>query len=254
MKGALLVAALLAADGAGRTPDPASPLFQRWLHNPRARTGAGLAALEDGDTALAAERFAAAARLAPADPLTRFNSGTGRLAAGEAAAAAAELVRAAELADGELAARALYNLGNAHAAGGDWRAAIEAYKAALRLEPEPLDAKVNLELALRQQARREEQEQQQGRQEQPEQQPEQQGRGPQPQGPEPDPAADEGQEKPQPATGTGKNVLPNFAEQPDMTAEQAAAILEAVENMEREQRRQAAQQRAREVPAGQEDW
>lgn len=255
MKAAVLMAALLAAEGVGGLAGDGGAPLERWRYNPRERTRAGLAALGAGEAGTAAQRLAAAARLAPHDPLTRFNSGTGRLAAGEAAAAAAELARAAELADGELEARALYNLGNAHAAGGDWRAAVEAYQQALRLDPEPLDAKVNLELALRRQAEQEErerQQQEQGQEQQQQQQPQQQesSAGGEQEQPAPSPP----QSDDPPGGGTGKSTLPNFEEQPDMTAAQAAAILEAVENMEREQRLQAAAQRARELPANERDW
>jgi tetratricopeptide (TPR) repeat protein len=253
MRAAVLMATLLVAEGVGGVAGEGGAPLERWLYNPRERTRAGLAALRAGEAATAAERLAAAARLAPHDPLTRFNSGTGRLAAGEAARAAAELARAAELADGELEARALYNLGNAHAAGGDWRAAREAYQQALRLDPEPLDAKVNLELALRRQAEQEERERQQQDQPQ-EQQQQREEQEPSSGGEQEQPAPSQPQSDDPAGGGTGQSTLPNFEEQPDMTAEQAAAILEAVENMEREQRRQAAAQRARELPANERDW
>ena len=41
---------------------------------------------------------------------------------------------------------------------------------------------------------------------------------------------------------------------PDMNAEEAAAILEAIENMEREQRRQEALEAARQNAGGKKDW
>jgi Ca-activated chloride channel family protein len=201
--------------------------------------------------------MAAAARLAPAEPLARFNHGTARLAAGESAAAAQELARAVELAGGELAARALYNLGNANATAGSWDAAIEAYKESLRRDPEQADTKVNLELALRRKAEQEERErkdepqEERRQQEQQEQRQEAPGTGGEEQDappPGPQPA------EPQGGAAGSRSALPNFQEQPDMTAEQAAAILEAVENMEREQRREAAAQRSRELPANEKDW
>ena len=62
-----------------------------------------------------------------------------------------------------------YNLGNTLFQAQQYQAAIEAYKEALRLNPSDLEAKQNLELALRQL-----QQQQQGQQQQDEQQQEQQ--------------------------------------------------------------------------------
>ncbi len=48
--------------------------------------------------------------------------------------------------------------------------------------------------------------------------------------------------------------LPQFEDQPDMTAEEAAAILEAVENLEREARRQEALEAASKQAKGKKDW
>jgi len=48
--------------------------------------------------------------------------------------------------------------------------------------------------------------------------------------------------------------LPQFRDLPDMTAEEAAAILEAIENLEREQRRQQALAAAKRTSRGGKDW
>ena len=58
-----------------------------------------------------------------------------------------------------LAEQAWYNLGNAHFDAEQWPQAVEAYREALRLQPDDLDAKHNLELAL-QRLREQEQDQQ----------------------------------------------------------------------------------------------
>jgi len=58
---------------------------------------------------------------------------------------------AISLAEGELLQHGQYNRGNAHFQTQDWDIAIDAYKAALRLNPNDQDAKYNLELALQQQ-------------------------------------------------------------------------------------------------------
>ena len=51
-----------------------------------------------------------------------------------------------------------------------------------------------------------------------------------------------------------QSPLPDFKDLPDMTAEEAAAILEAIENMEREQRRQEALEAAKAGARGKKDW
>jgi hypothetical protein len=269
---------------------PPAPRAERWRYNPRERTARGLDAWEEGRFAEADAAFARALALAPGagdvealDPLTLLNAGTGRLAAGgpqDAAgllAAAAE--RAREGADPDLESAARYNLGNARYAGGDFAAAAEAYRAVLRQEPAYAPAKHNLELALRRLAEQRQAQAGDGTGEQRPDQPggedgegEQTGEGEgegEPSGEPPDTAgAPQPQEDvppdpgaaPQPRPGEEpgggdrrERPLPGFEDQPDMTAEQAAAILEAVESLERQRRRAAAAERARRT-AGERDW
>ena len=59
-------------------------------------------------------------------------------------------------------------------------------------------------------------------------------------------------EGPDPAGGGPR--LENYEDQPDMTAEEAAAVLEAVVNLERQQRRDRAAERARSQARGGKDW
>jgi Ca-activated chloride channel homolog len=258
-----LVAASLLWLAAGWLHLPAK--VESWLFNPRERTAEGIEALEQGDAKAAADALDAAARLAPDDPVTRFNAGTGRLLA-ERDDAVEELQQASEMAPSDLRPRALYNLGNAQLAAGQPAAAVEAFKSSLRLAPDQLDAKHNLELALRalkQQKSQHGQDQEtpqgknQGEQEQSsasgaEQQPDDsqsQAEG--------DEASQNQNEQGQPQPGdepSRERPLPNFEDQPDMTAEQAAAILEAVENLEREQRKQQAADRLKTTRRGDRDW
>ncbi len=51
-----------------------------------------------------------------------------------------------------------------------------------------------------------------------------------------------------------ESPLPQFRDLPDMSAEEAAAILEATLNMEREQRRRKALQSASQHRRGKKDW
>lgn len=68
----------------------------------------------------------------------------------EAVASAAQARGYAEATgDGATAERALFTLGNTYFRQADLEAARDAYRAALRLDPEDLDAKANLELVIR---------------------------------------------------------------------------------------------------------
>ncbi|MDX1644107.1 MAG: tetratricopeptide repeat protein [Thermoanaerobaculia bacterium] len=245
------------------TPEAERPSAAAWLHNPRARTAAGLERLAEEETEAALDAFDEALALAPDDPRLQFNAGTASLA-GDGEGAVELLETAARAAPADLAADALYNLGTARLSGGDPAGAIEAFEQSLRLEPANPDAKHNLELARRLLERQEKQEQQQeqgdegdgdsqqqreqdGQQDQQDQQHQQDQDREQPPGDSPPRSGD------QPPPDDSRQPLPDFEEQPEMTAEQAAAILEAVENLEREQRRQQAREQ-RKRAKGDRDW
>lgn len=267
------------------SPTPWAARLERLLHNPRERTAAALDAYRGGrfDEALSSAREARS--LASDLPLTAFNAGTAELAAGlhrEAVATLEETVQILRLDEtGEdagpggglhrppesrfrqprLAASALYNLGNARFAQGDPAGAVRAYEDALRLAPDHEDSKFNLELALR------ELEKQKPPPPSPESPEEGEGEGEGESPPEPEEGPGEGDEEEsegrqgeQPEQDAADQTRPrdsplqDFQDQPDMTAEEAAAILEAVENLERQQRREEAAERARSSSRGEKDW
>lgn len=258
--------------------------LDRWLYNPRERTEQGLEAHEQGRADEAARHFDRALRLGggaeddaelPADPRLLYNAGTGHLAAGGERRAVDLLERAAateELPAG-LGSDVHYNLGNARLAAGDPGAAVAAFEEALRRAPDDEAAKHNLEVALRRM-------EQQNRLSMP---PagdgsqgdesggastsdrggsDRQGEEPRPEDAPSDPRAGQppregGRSPEQPDAGgerRGERPLPRFEDQPDMTAEQAAALLEAVENLERRQRQERAAEQARRVSAEGKDW
>jgi tetratricopeptide (TPR) repeat protein len=248
--------------------------FERWLYNPRERTGVALRELAARRPAAALRPLETAARLAPDEPLAQLNAGAGALAAGQARRAVDYLEKAAAAAPPDLMPAAQYDLGTAHLAAGDGEQALQALKQALRLDPGNGDAKHNLELALRQLAAR--RPQLRAPQEAPggrrpgesesspsagAQEPAPPEAEPQPQ-PPPQPqdpgAAGEQRVEGRPEARAGGEVagspLPEFRQQPEMSAEQAAALLEAVENLERQQRRAQAAARARRTRAGERDW
>lgn len=260
--------------------------LEPWMHNARERTLASREAFDERRFDEAVEAARTAHRLEPDDPRTELNLGTSLLAAERTDEALESLTRAAdrlesEVLDGDgpadegtldLASTAHYNRGNALLASDDLSGAVEAYEQALRRRPGHLDAKHNLEVALERLRQRQEQQQQQQQQQdgdgeggenpQPgdsEDESEEgpgEGRRPEPedgsQGEEPSPAPPGESETTQPQQGDPR--LPRFEDQPDMTAQEAAAILEAVENLEREQRRLEATERARNQARTEKDW
>jgi Ca-activated chloride channel family protein len=284
----VLAAALvsLAASSPEATSPSSPPWLERWRYNPVERTAKGLAALDDERAQEAIERFDSAARLAPDDPRTLYNAGVARLAAGRATEAADWLQRAAEQAEGEgasddqgLAADAWYNLGNARLASGDPAAAAEAYRAALRRQPERLGAKHNLELALRQlegsegAGRDGDSEQNAGDEgsegsDSPAQEgmdgdgsPNQQRQGPAPPPETAEETADDGAlartDEPSASEAPADDrALPRrFEPQPEMSAEQALALLDAIEALERERRRDEQRRRRPSTKTGRgKDW
>jgi hypothetical protein len=246
---------------------------ERWLYNPRERTQAAIDASRRGDAAAAADRADTALRLAGGDPRVRYNAGTARLGAGRSDAAP-PLEQAAKDAPPELAADASYNLGNARLAAGDAAGAVEAYKQALRRAPGAFDAKHNLELALQRRERdrlraRSPREGPKGdrrggrdssagtgsddpadRRRQP---------GPSDAGPSPQQGQEQsqGQRRNRPAQPSNQaqgQPLPGYRDQPDMSAREAASVIQAIENLERQQRREAAARLARLRAAKGKDW
>lgn len=223
--------------------------IQGWMHNRRERTLAAVEALEQERFEDAVEAASTARRLDRGRPVGAFNEGTVRLLAGDAAGAMEPLEAAAQ-GDSELAAAAAYNLGNAHYETRQLDKAIEWYENSLRREPNQPAAKVNLELALRQrqqQQQRERQEQQQTEQENEEQR---QPHSSEEQQKE-EPTSDRGE--PEDRQGDQESPLPRFKPRPDMTAEEAASLLEAVEAMEREARAELQPESRRAAP-GNRDW
>ncbi len=145
----LVVAALLgAADG----------FAQKFPERREARQGTRL--YDRGDFAGAETEYRRALELNPELREARFNLG-GALWRQEKVQEAAEAwmtIAADSLAPAPMVAAASYNIGNAALAGQQIDAAIEGYKAALRLRPDDMEAKFNLAYA---QAMKREQEQQQ---------------------------------------------------------------------------------------------
>lgn len=256
---------------------------ESWLYNPRERTALGLRRLEDGGPDEALTAFETAGRITPDNREVLFNLGTARLladhgdAVGALERAVAEGDGSAPGAPGDAAPRgpsldprtlqrAYYNLGDARLGAGDAAGAVRAFEEALRRDPSDADAKFNLELALRRL------EEERLRLRPPRETPGGERPGEEERsettggtGLEKEPgAADQGgrdaggegaEAETRPGDGAaGLRPLAGFEEQRDLSAAEAAALLEAVENLERQQRRLEAARTARTAAAGEEDW
>ncbi|MGH9380025.1 MAG: hypothetical protein ACRD2Z_05385 [Thermoanaerobaculia bacterium] len=243
---------------------------ERWLYNPRERTQMARRHLAEGRPEEAMRALATASRLRPGDPRVRYNTGTGLLLTGSRGAvdeleAAVASLGERQATQPELAADAWYNLGTARLAERDAAGAVAALEETLRRRPKDEDAKFNLELALQELERqrsglRRPQEapggDRQGREEQGQgedgtdtSRPSERAGG----GRDAQPEGEPGSPRPQPQTAS-EDLLRRFERQPDMTAAQAAAILEAVENLERAHRREEAQRRGQRKNVVEKDW
>jgi tetratricopeptide (TPR) repeat protein len=248
---------------------------ERWLWNPRERTGQAIRAAKAGDPETAAEDAATALRLAPGDPRVQYNAGTAELGNRRMRQSIKLLEKASRDAPADLAPAASYNLGNARLASGDAAGAVEAYKRALRLAPADAAAKHNLEIALRERAK------EQSRMKSPREgsrgdRPDDKNKSDSSGSGDPndqqqdqrrsdanDPGRDQQKGQPGPPQqagprptqpGEGQQPLPQFRNQPDMTAQEAAALLQSVENLERQQRRKQAAERAQQRSTQEKDW
>ena len=97
----------------------------------------------------AVDNYVAAQRENPDLPEPYYNAGNAYHREGNFETAAAQTQQSIRTSEGELAEHSYYNLGNTYFKVEDWQAAIDAYKEALRINPDDEQAKYNLELALK---------------------------------------------------------------------------------------------------------
>lgn len=190
-------------------------------------------------------------------PETRYNLGTAYLRLGKYEDAERNLRLAVREMRPEVQQRAYYNLGNrylenARKGGGDAQAntqlldgAVEAYKQALRLQPDDMDAKWNLELALREKEKQSKSPSGGQQQEQPQNQNQRNNSASVGGG-----AGSSSQS--QSSAGRGQNRGQSYEQRP-MSEEQADRILSAVEQDERQLTKEKLRKGERHTPVAR-DW
>jgi Ca-activated chloride channel homolog len=237
----LALAAMLA--GAGAADAQSGALVDEVLLRPQRLNAQGRERYTEGDHPKALESFDQSVARRPDDPRLRFNLADALYKNGKYQEAVAAFQALAGNDGSPLAGPARFNLGNALFQQGNYPAAIAAYRGALDLVPDDLDARRNLELALRaieeqkkkqqQQQDKDDKKEQQQDQQQQQQKQDQQKQDQQKQDQQPRPKSE--QEKEQ----------QRFQDETGMSKERAMQLLDALQRAEKdEQKRQLAAQRA----------
>jgi Ca-activated chloride channel family protein len=193
----------------------------------RAAVREGNRLYEDGRFQEAHQRYLQGLAEAPTSGVLRFNDGNALYRSDEYAQAMEAYERAIESGDPELARAAWYNLGNALYRQQQLEQSLEAYKQALRLNPDDVDAKHNLERVLEQMQQQQEQQQEQDDQspnEQDPDQPQDQQQDQQDQNQRQNPQSSDQQQPPEQSGRQPPQPRPG-----QMSPEEAERLLEAVD-------------------------
>ncbi len=217
----------------------------------------GIKQYEAGEFEEAGESFARALEADPGNATLTFNRGTALYRQQDFAEAAEAFASAAEGGGEEPGRDAAYNLGNSQFSAGDYQSAIEAYKQALRLDPDDAEAKYNLELALRKQEEQQ-QEQEQQEQQQEEDQPQEDEQEQQEQNEEQDSQERDEQQGDQPQSEQQDEPSPpgaDEAEEGELTEAQAQRLLHALASQDAEMQKLIRRAPQRRQPSeGEKDW
>lgn len=254
------------------------PLLVGFGDSPEARNRRGNRYYRESKYDEALTEYRSAQVLAPELPALSFNAGDALFRKGELADAVREFEKATAARDSLLSSSAYYNAGNGYVGVGDIGNAIESYKQALRRNPGDVDAKYNLELALKLlEQQQQQQEGQQGQEQDKEQDKEQQNQEQNGGEQEKDQPSDEQEQEksdqeqgedeekqngsPQeqePEGSEGEEEPPAEQEQeqraPAMTEEEAERLLDAIDEAERELQAELRSARARKRVKVEKDW
>jgi Ca-activated chloride channel homolog len=251
---------LLSAPGPASAQNPEPPrtgsLLDELLLRPRRSTEAGRQEYSRGNHPQALTAFEGAATARPQDPGTRFNVADGLYKNGRFDEAATLYKALDEDGTSPLAGPSRFNLGNTLYQKRDYKGAVRSYRDALRLQPNDVDTRRNLELALR--ALREQENQGKGpsqdeKQERSDKDKQQSGQDQKrDQKAEQKSDASQGQKQQRPPSAEEKADR-RFREETGMPRERAMQLLEALQQNEKnEQKKILAAQRAKKK--GAKDW
>ena len=181
----------------------------------------GHEAYQGGDYAAALDAYHLAQERSPDSGEPFYNSGNVIYRMGEYGDSLQSYDESIRHASGELRSRGFFNRGNASFQQQQYAQAVQAYKEVLRMNPDDLDAKHNLELALKQiPPDEQEEEEEQDEQEQDEEQDEQQDDE------EEEQQQDEDQEQDQPITmEQARQILESVGESAQTLQERRGQVL-----------------------------
>lgn len=236
--------------GAGAARAAPARVGDELLLRPTRLTSEGRKAYADGNDPKALEAFGKAAAARPDDPRARFNLADALYKNGKLDEAKAIYETLAQDPRSPLSVAARYNLGNTLFQKKDYSGAVRAYREALHASPADVDARRNLELALRA-LKEQEQKKQQQPQQQPRQQPQaqkQQGQGSK----EPSPGP-QGQPPPRPQSEEEKE-RERFEKETGMPKERAMQLLDALQQNEKAEQRKKLQAEREKKRGGGKDW
>jgi Ca-activated chloride channel homolog len=263
---AVVLALVVASPASAQTPAPSpssrtGQVVDELLLRPKRNTEAGRQEYARGNHPQALSAFEGAAAARPQDPRTRFNVADGLYKNGKFDEAAALFRSLGEDPQSPLAGPSRFNLGNALYQKQDYKGAIRSYRDALRVRPDDVDARRNMELALRalreqeEKKKRQPQDQKQDQKPDPKQQAGQDQKQDQKREQKQEQKADsnqQGQQQDRPKSAEQK-AEERFRQETGMPRERAMQLLEALQQNEKsEQKKVLAAQRAKKK--GTKDW
>ncbi len=207
------------------------------LARPSRETNKGIKAYEAGDAAQALAAFEKARAARPTSSVTRFNEAVAQAKAGKGPEAV-EAFTALSREKNDLGFESHYNLGNALLGSQQLPGAVAAYRDALRLRPDDLRARRNLEIALRQmEQQKKDQEKEKDKQDQQKDQKDKQ---------EPQKQPSRGDEKKEPQKSEKEKENERFQKETGMSKDRAMQLLKALEQNEKtEQKKKLEAERAK---------
>ena len=234
----------------------AFPALVGFGDSPESRNRRGNRLYRDGKFDEALSEYRGAQVLGPELRELAFNAGNALYRKGELPNALREYEQASAAGDSIVSGNAFYNAGNAFLQMGDITAGIESYRAALVRNPRDVDAKYNLEFALRLLEQQQNEEQQEDQQDESEQDQEQQGQEGQDESEQDqEQQGQEGQDQ-QDQTGheDEQDTQGQEEQQVGMSEEDAERLLDAIEESEKELQAELRSARAKQRKKVDKDW